>query len=144
MIIDVIDAHINDLNFRKSYESIRNKKANIIYKQKRVDIKEVNKKGNDTFTIKAEVNGNYDDYEVNLSIKNNFIEDYYCDCPDYSKGNICKHILATAMEVMEPHYASTIEGQKRLEMQATDKREQAYRLWQLKQEEERKRIRYNK
>ena len=144
MIIDVIDAHINDLNFRKSYESSRNKKANIIYKQKRVDIKEVDKKGNDTFTVKAEVDGNYDDYEVNLSIKNNFIEDYYCDCPDYSKGNICKHILATAMEVMEPHYASTIEGQKRLEKQATDKREQAYRLWQLKQEEERKRLEYER
>ena len=144
MIIDVIDANIKDLNFGKSYESNRNYKANMIYRQRRVDIKEVDKRGEDSFIVKAEVDGNYDDYDVKLNIKNNFIEDYYCDCPDYSKGNICKHILATAMEVMEPHFASTIEGQKRLEKVAKDKREQAFRMWQLKQEEERKRQEYER
>ena len=144
MIIDVIDANIQDLNFRKSYERSRNHKANMIYRQRRLDIKEVDKRGEDSFIVKAEVDGNYDDYDVELNIKSNFIEEYYCDCPDYSKGNICKHILATAMEVMEPHFASTIEGQKRLEKDAKDKREQAFRMWQIKQEEERKRQEYER
>ena len=39
---------------------------------------------------------------------------------------MCKHIIATSMEVIEPHYASTKEGKKRFE--------------EKKREEERKRL----
>ena len=34
---------------------------------------------------------------------------------DYKNGNICKHIIATSMEIIEPHYASTIEGRRKIE-----------------------------
>lgn len=49
-----------------------------------------------------------------------------CTCEDYYNGNLCKHIIATSMEVIEPHYASTIQGRRKIE--------------ERKKEEERKRL----
>ena len=48
------------------------------------------------------------------------------------------------MEVIEPHFASTLEGQQRLAINAANKLEQEYRLWQLQQEAERKRQEYER
>ena len=42
------------------------------------------------------------------------ITDSSCTCEDYKNGNLCKHIIATSMEVIEPHNANTKEGKRKL------------------------------
>lgn len=48
----------------------------------------------------AEVEGNYDDYVVEIETnQRGEIEDYYCNCP--YEGPICKHIAAVALKIEE-------------------------------------------
>mgnify|MGYP006290927129 CR=1 FL=1 len=48
----------------------------------------------------AEVEGNYDDYVVEIETnEKGEIEDYYCNCP--YDGPICKHIAAVALKIEE-------------------------------------------
>ena len=142
MIVDVIDLNINNLNFSKRYDTARNQRAKTIYRYENVDIEQVEERRDGTYKVSANVEGSYTYYDVNLEINGNMVKEYYCDCQDYQNGYICKHILATCMEVIEPHKASTPEGRKRQAIKDRQEREEALSLWKLKQEEERKRREY--
>ena len=134
MIIDVIDLNINNLNFSKRYDTARNQRAKTIYRYENVDIEQVEERKDGTYKVSANVEGSYTYYDVILEINGNMVKEYYCDCQDYQNGYICKHILATCMEVIEPHKASTPEGRKRQAIKDRQEREEALRLWKLKQE----------
>lgn len=142
MIVDVIDLNIDNLNFSKRYDPARNRRAKNIYRYENVDIEEVEENKDGTYNFTAQVEENYSYYDVNLKIKGNMVKEYYCDCQDYESGNICKHILATCMEVIEPHCASTIEGIQRQRIKDEEERKEALRLWRLQQEEEQRRREY--
>ena len=52
----------------------------------------------DNFSIESLVNGNYDDYNVQIEVKNGELNVASCECMDYFNNySICKHILATLM-----------------------------------------------
>lgn len=148
MIIDVIDLNFETLNFNRPYDQGRYKRGNSLYNKNYVTIESVDKIDDENYHIEANVEGNYDNYDVSLDIKGHTITESSCECEDYKNGNICKHIIATSMEVIEPHYASTKEGRRRLAEQ--ERKEAQRRLEELKakqEEEERKRIynrKYNK
>ncbi len=143
MIVDVIDLGLKVINFTKNYDPIREAKARKIYNDELVSIKNVEKleEGKDTFyDVRASVCGNNGVYSVKLNIKNTTLKDSSCTCPDNDKGNLCKHILATCMEVIDPHTASTKEGIKKINEEKTQeiqKRIEAQRLQQEKLEKER-------
>ena len=114
MLIDVIDLNIENLNFPKKYDSNRRFKASTLYERNCVEIEEVDKQKDGLITVTANVNGNRGVYRVALKIKNNMVEDYSCGCYDYASGSICKHILATCLETIQPHVPSTQEGMIRV------------------------------
>ncbi len=142
MIIDVIDLEFKTLNFNRRYDSARYRRGNSIYNNGLVKVQKVNKIDEKNYTIEASVEGNYDTYTTYLEICGNMINKSRCTCEDYYKGNLCKHIIATSMEAIEPHYASTSEGKVKLE--AKRKEEEKKRLEEIKrrQEEERKKYEY--
>ena len=144
MIIDVVDLDFKTLQFNRRYDPTRYKRGTNIYNKGLVEIENVNKIDEKNYSIKASVEGNYDTYTTNLEICGNMINKGTCTCEDYYNGNLCKHIIATSMEVIEPHYASTKEGKKRLEDKK--KEEERKRLEEIKkrQEEERKRREYER
>lgn len=60
------------------------------------NILQLNKGSNGTWY--AEVEGNYDNYEVEIGINSDSESaDYYCDCP--YDGAICKHVAAVALAI---------------------------------------------
>ena len=126
MIIDVVDLELETLNFIRRYDPARYRRGTTIYNNVLVEIESVDKKDERSYSVEASVEGNFDTYRTTLEIKGNTIKESTCTCEDYYGGNLCKHIIATSMEVLEPHYASTKEGKKRLE--------------EKKKEEERKRL----
>ena len=67
-----------------------------------------------------------------------------CTCEDYYKGYLCKHIIATSMEVIEPHYASTVEGRAKLEQAKKEEAKRRLEEIKRKQEEERKKREYER
>ena len=142
MIIDVIDLKFEVLDFNKGYDSARYKRGTSLYNRGRVEVQKVNKIDEKNYSIDATVEGNYDIYNTHLEICENIIKKSTCTCEDYYNGNLCKHILATSMEVIEPHYASTLEGNARLE--AKKREEEKKRLEEIKkrQEEARKKYEY--
>ena len=142
MIIDVIDLKIDSLNFLRSYDYERKRRGEQLYRRGCVQIKEVDKKENNEYKVTAYVEGNYDYYAVVLNIVGNVVKKYSCECKDYQGGNICKHILATCSETIEPHYASTSEGRKRKEKEEEEERQEAMRQWKLRLEEEAKKREY--
>ena len=144
MIVDVIDLDIEKLDFLKSYSYDRKNRGENLYRRKCVQIKEVDKKEDGEYKISAYVEGNYDYYSVVLKIAGNKVKNYSCECKDYQNGNICKHILATCCEIIDPHFASTKEGKKRKEEQERKAREEAIRLWKLRLEEEERKREYER
>lgn len=142
MIIDVIDLKLENLKFKSSFDRGRYNRGESIYNREKVNIEKVEKNDEDSYYIEATVEGTYDYYETTLTINNNIITDCTCTCQDYFKGNKCKHILATSMEVFEPHDASTREGRKRIEKQRAEEAKKRLELLRQKQEEERKRREY--
>ena len=142
MIIDVIDLELKTLNFNRSYDPARYKRGNSIYNKGLVEVQEVDKIDEEKYSIKAFVEGNYDTYITNLEINGNMIKKSTCTCEDYYGGNLCKHIIATSMEVIEPHNASTLEGKRKIEIKKRE--EEKKRLDEIKKrrEEERKRQEY--
>ena len=133
MIIDVTDLEIDVLNFKKSYDPERQRRGKRIYDEEDVTIKEVDKKTEEEYEVKARVNGNYDIYTTKLNINKKMINDWSCTCEDYYNGNICKHIIATSYEIIEPHRPSTKKGLEKYF-------EQIRKQYELqRQEEERKR-----
>ena len=114
MIVDVIDLDFETLNFSKRYDPARYNRGRSLYNRGLVDVQNVNKIDEGKYSVEASVDGNYDTYTTYLEISGIMINKFSCTCADYDKGNLCKHIIATSMEVIEPHHASTIEGEVRL------------------------------
>ena len=144
MIIDVVDLNFETLRFNKRYDPTRYRRGTNIYSKGLVEVETVNKIDEKNYSIEASVEGNYDTYTTRLEICGNMINKSTCTCEDYHKGNLCKHIIATSMEVIEPHYASTIQGRRKIEERK--KEEERKRLEEIKarQEEERKRREYER
>ena len=142
MIIDVVELNFTTLQFRKRYDPARYRRGRNLYNNELAIVKEVNKIDEKNYEIEASVEGNYDLYTTNLKICGNMITEYQCTCQDYYNGNLCKHIIATSMEVIDPHYASTEDGRKKIEEKR--KKEARKRLEELRkrEEEERKRREY--
>ena len=144
MKIDVIDLEYDNLNFSRSYNQDRYKRGRNLYNRDCVTIENVEKIDSNTVSIKASVDGNYDVYTTKLQITGNVINEFSCTCEDYHKGNLCKHIIATSMEVIEPHNASTVEGQKRLDAQKKADAEKAFQLYMQRKREEEQRREYER
>ena len=144
MIIDVIDLKLNTLNFNKRYETLRYKRGKNIYNNGFVQVDKVDKKNEKNYYVEATVEGNYDTYITTLEISGETITNSTCTCEDYNNGNLCKHIIATSMEIIEPHYASTEEGQKRLKKEKEEKHKIFLEEIKRKQEEERKKREYER
>ena len=69
-------------------------------KQKKVDIQNIYYENSDNFSVTAQVEGNYDDYDVKVVVKNGELEQSVCECEDYyNHYAACKHIVATLLEV---------------------------------------------
>lgn len=144
MIIDVVDLELETLNFTRRYDPARYRRGTTIYNNGLVEVESVDKKDERSYSVEASVEGNFDTYRTTLEIKGNTIKESTCTCEDYYGGNLCKHIIATSMEVLKPHYASTKEGKKRLEEKK--KEEERKRLEEIKkrQEEERRKRLYER
>ncbi|MBR3002597.1 MAG: SNF2 helicase associated domain-containing protein [Clostridia bacterium] len=141
MIIDITDLELESLNIARNFDKERKNRGKRIYRNRDLEIKEVQKiDGKEEYNIKALVDGNYGVYKVNLNIKDNVLEDCSCTCEDYKKGNVCKHIFATAFEAVNPHEPNTQEGIDKMEEQRRKEMEEQRKLLEIKrQEAERKR-----
>lgn len=142
MEIDVIDLNFDELNFSRRYDNSRRDRGNRIYRSRAVTIREVYKIDDHNYKILALVRGNYGLYRVNLSICGTIINESSCTCEDYQNGNLCKHIIATSMEVIEPHEAITKEGKEKLAKQREEEHKRALEAIRKRQEEEMKRREY--
>lgn len=114
MTVDVMDLNIDRIDLEKGYDTSRYNRAKRIYNSRRVTINNVDlsedENSKKVMTVDAEVEGHYyDDYDVKLKIVNSTLKEFSCTCPDSSSTHYCKHILATCMEVADPHTYSTKE-----------------------------------
>ena len=100
MIIDVVELELETLNFTRKYDFARYKRGTAIYNNGLVEIESVDKKDQRSYSVEASVEGNFDTYRTTLEIKGNTIKESTCTCEDYYGGNLCKHIIATSMEVI--------------------------------------------
>ena len=147
MIIDVMDLKLTKLNFPRQYEEARRVRAKMLYNDEFVEIVNVEKTGDNSFIISASVEGNNQSaYDVTLKINTNstsgYVKEYSCECEDYYNGNLCKHILATSMETIGPHYPSTKERKDKIYQNKRRQEEEKRREYLLRLEEERKRREY--
>lgn len=142
MIIDVVDLNFEILNFSRRYDPSRYKRGRSLYNRALITVRNVDKKDEKNYTIEASVEGNYDRYTTTLTITGNMIKESTCTCEDYYNGNLCKHIIATSMEVIEPHYASTREGRKKIEEKEKEEARKRLEEIRIRQEQERKRRQY--
>ena len=144
MIVDIIDVDFETLHFNHRYDQRRYMRGKDIYREEKVQIEEVNQLKDNCYKIEAYVEGNYDNYNTELKIDGELITDYSCTCEDFYKGNLCKHILATSMEAISPHYASTEEGRKKLKEKKKEEAKRHLENLRKRQEEERKRFEYER
>lgn len=143
MEIDVIDLKLKALNFSKQYTHSRRMRARTIYYYENVEIQKVNQIDPNTYVITAKVIGtNADYYDVMLKIHNEYVQEQSCTCEDFEKGNLCKHILATSMEIIEPNNPSTEEGRIRLIEKRQKEEQERRKEYLLRQEEARKKREY--
>ena len=134
MIVDVCDIGLKNIDFTTPFDPIRQRRARGIYNSKSIEILSVDKEelsNKNYYNVSARVVGNYV-YMVNLEIENTMLKKYSCTCPDANEGCKCKHILATCMEILDPHKPST--EKKKDEMRKAQEN--------LKKERQKKRI-YN-
>lgn len=144
MLIDVTDLQYKTLSFNRQYDVKRYNRGRSIYNGGLALITSVDKKDDKNYDIKATVRGNYGIYNVTLSLCGNMITDSSCTCEDYKNGNLCKHIIATSMEVIEPHNANTKEGKRKLIEKQKQEMQRMIEERRRKQEEERKRYEYER
>ena len=143
MIIDVIDLKLNNLQFSKKYSTARYNRGKTIYNNGYAEVKKVEKINDNEYHVKGSVNGSYyNTYNTSLEIKGNIINKCKCECEDYKGGNLCKHIIATAMEAIDPHIASTPDGKRRMRKKQEEEKKARIEALRKKQEEERKRREY--
>ena len=59
----------------------------------------------------ANVEGSYDDYEVEIYISDEFVKEWECSCP--YDGDVCKHVVATLLEIRklmpQPHVQNEVK-----------------------------------
>ena len=144
MIIDVVDMNLKTLQFNRRYDTSRYRRGTQIYNRGNVQIEKVEKEEGNNYKVTATVEGNYDDYITKLSISGNLIKECSCTCEDFYNGNLCKHIIATSMEVIEPHYASTNEGREILQRKREEEARKRLEEIRKAREEERKRLEYER
>lgn len=144
MIIDVVDLQYKTLSFNRRYDARRYQRGRVIYNGGLATVTSVDKKDDKNYIVKASVKGNYGIYTTTLKLCGNLITDSSCTCEDYNNGNLCKHIIATSMEVIEPHQASTRKGRKKLLEKQKEKMAKILEERRKRQEEERKRREYER
>ena len=69
-------------------------------------------------TYEAVVEGT-EDYTVQLTVKNNVVSEYVCDCP-YDQGPVCKHVAAVFFKLQEDQL-QLIQKQAKTKSKATSK-----------------------
>lgn len=109
MVVDVTDLGFETINLKRNYDTTRFLKGKKIYEAEKVNIREIDdiSTGKDKrYKVKAKVIGQRDRYDVELELKNTYLENWSCTCPDEG-SNYCKHILATCLEVADPHGPNT-------------------------------------
>lgn len=143
MVIDVMELNFQKLNFIRSYENSRRLRGRAIYYSEMARVTKVEKIDEKNYIISAKVEGSHDnEYDVTLKINDTYIRECSCTCDDFYNGNICKHIIATSMETIEPNQPSTEAYRKKLEEKERKEREEALRLYQERLEKERKEREY--
>ena len=77
----------------------RTRRAREYVREGKIDIKKMEYEDSNNFEITAKAEGNYGDYEVNISVKKGELDIASCECKDYQKTyGVCKHILATLIK----------------------------------------------
>ncbi len=92
------------INKKLTQEIYGDAEENKIYRAKeflnygKVNIVKADYQNPDNFSVEAIVNGNMDDYTVNIEVNDGELDVASCECMDYFNNySICKHILATLM-----------------------------------------------
>lgn len=133
MIIDVIDLNQKDINFTKPYKTNLFSKGRLLFDNGMVDIGQVQRNSEGDVIVYANVGNYWNPYKIRLNLSGNMAMDYACTCRNYKQGEICEHIIASCFEIINPHKASTKEGQVRL----AEQRRKAFE--ERRKEEERRR-----
>ena len=145
MIIDVVDLTLKTLNFIEKYDPSRFKKAKTLYNNEDAEVTKVEKLDDNSLIVWGRVVGNYwSQYSTKLEIKGSTVNKWSCTCEDYKAGNLCKHILATSLETIEPHQPSTEEKKKEIIEARKKELEELRKQYERQQEEERKRLEYQR
>lgn len=145
MIIDVVDLTLKKLNFIEKYDPSRLKKAKTLYNNEDAEVTKVEKLDDNSLIVWGRVVGNYwSQYSTKLEIKGSTVNKWSCTCEDYKAGNLCKHILATSLETIEPHQPSTEEKKKEIIEARKKELEELRKQYERQQEEERKRLEYQR
>ena len=145
MIIDVVDLTLKTLNFIEKYDPSRLKKAKTLYNNEDAEVTKVEKLDDNSLIVWGRVVGNYwSQYSTKLEIKGSTVNKWSCTCEDYKAGNLCKHILATSLETIEPHQPSTEEKKKEIIEARKKELEELRKQYERQQEEERKRLEYQR
>ena len=99
---------INENLLQEIYEDAgltRLDKAKKYVKERKVDIYHTKYENKNNFKIKANVIGNFDDYEIAIRVKDGELEEASCECKDYlSRYGVCKHIVATLLKFEQTKY----------------------------------------
>ena len=145
MIIDVVDLTLKTLNFIEKYDQSRFRKAKTLYNNEDAEVTKVEKLDDNSLIVWGRVVGNYwSQYSTKLEIKGSTVNKWSCTCEDYKAGNLCKHILATSLETIEPHQPSTEEKKKEIIEARKKELEELRKQYERQQEEERKRLEYQR
>ncbi len=146
MIIDVKDLKIKKLTFSRDYDNRRLNRGETIYRNREVTIKEVEKLGENEIKVEATVEGSHSFtfYDTYLDIVDNDVVDCKCTCMDYNNGYTCKHIIATALEVIDSHAASTQEGKEREKREVEERRRKLREERKEQERREKQQYEYNR
>lgn len=80
-------------------------KAKRYINQGRIHIIKSDYEDKDNFSLTAKVNGNFDDYQVEITVRKGELEVASCECQDYQNYySACKHIVATLMKFEQTKY----------------------------------------
>ena len=144
MIVDIIDVELKNLKYNRKYGINRYKKGRAMYNKGLAKVKKVDKIDEKNYYIETLMKENNEIYNITTKIYENIIKESTCTCEDYKNGNICRHIIATHMEIEEPHYASTPRGKKELEKKAKEEAKRKLEEIRKEKEEKRKKIEYER
>lgn len=128
MEIDVRELNFKNLKFHSRIEAGRYKRGETIQANENVSLTSAGKDEN-KYLIKASVADRNDIYKTTLKINGEDIVSAECTCLDYYKGHLCKHIIATYLETLNPHNKETYQERKiKVEKKIEDSKEKMKRL----------------